>query len=70
MPALLIFGLGYTASRIADAVRAKGWEVYATGTAGDLSFDDTGTVQLAIAQATHILSSVPPAADGDPVLRD
>lgn len=70
MPCLLIFGLGYTASRIADAVRARGWDVHATGGAGDLSFDDTGTVRLAIAQATHILSSVPPSVDGDPVLRD
>lgn len=68
MPNLLIFGLGYTASRIADAVRVLGWDVHATGSAGDLSFDDTGTVRLAIAQATHILSSVPPLVDGDPVL--
>jgi hypothetical protein len=70
MPSLLIFGLGYTASRIADAVRACGWDVHATGAAGDISFDDNSTVRLAIAQATHILSSVPPSVDGDPVLRD
>lgn len=68
MPSLLIFGLGYTASRIAAAVRALGWEVHATGSAGDLRFDDSGSVQLAMAQATHILSSVPPLVDGDPVL--
>lgn len=65
---LLIFGLGYTAAYIASAVRALGWEVHATGSAGDLAFDDAGSVRVAIAQATHILSSVPPAADGDPVL--
>jgi len=69
MPRLLIFGLGYTATRIAAAVRAMGWDVHATGSAGDLRFDDTGNVRLAIAQATHILSSVPPLVDGDPVLR-
>jgi nucleoside-diphosphate-sugar epimerase len=68
MPRLLIFGLGYTASRIAVAVRAMGWDVHATGSAGDLRFDDTGNVRLAIVQATHILSSVPPLVDGDPVL--
>ncbi len=68
MPSLLIFGLGYTASRIASTVRAQGWHVHATGTAGDLRFDDTGTVRIAIAQATHILSSVPPLVDCDPVL--
>ena len=68
MPSLLIFGLGYTASRIAAAARALGWEVHATGSAGDLRFDDHGSVRIAIAQATHILSSVPPLVDEDPVL--
>lgn len=68
MPSLLIFGLGYTAGRLADSLRGPEWEIHATGAAGDLDFDDTGTVGLAIAQATHILSSVPPMADGDPVL--
>lgn len=69
MPSLLIFGLGYTASRISAAARALGWEVHATGSAGDLGFDDVGNVKLAIAQASHILSSVPPVVDGDPVLQ-
>lgn len=68
MPSLLIFGLGYTAIRIASAVRGLGWDVHATGRAGDLGFDDAGSVKLAIAQASHILSSVPPVVDGDPVL--
>jgi nucleoside-diphosphate-sugar epimerase len=65
---LVIFGLGYTASRIAEAVRALGGSVRATGSAGDMAFGDAGTVRLALADATHILSSVPPASDGDPVL--
>lgn len=68
MSRLLIFGLGYAAGFVARAVRARGWEVHATGSAGDLAFDDAGSVGVAIAQATHILSSVPPVADGDPVL--
>jgi nucleoside-diphosphate-sugar epimerase len=68
MSRLLIFGLGYAAGFVARAVRARGWEVHATGSAGDLAFDDAGSVRVAIAQATHILSSVPPVADGDPVL--
>lgn len=68
LPQLLIFGLGYCASHVAAAVRARGWQVNATGSDGDLSFDDEGSVQVAAAQATHILSSVPPMADGDPVL--
>lgn len=68
MPGLLIFGLGYTASRIGAAARARGWEVNATGSAGNIAFEDSGSVRVAIAQSTHILSSVPPLADGDPVL--
>jgi hypothetical protein len=66
---LLIFGLGYTASRIADAARARGWIVDATGSAGNIDFNDSATVRLVVAQATHILSSVPPLVDGDPVLQ-
>ncbi len=68
MTSLLIFGLGYTAQRIAAAAKAKGWEVHATGSSGNLAFDDVGTVRLALAQADYILSSVPPVSDGDPVL--
>ena len=67
-PRLFIFGLGYTAGRIADAAIARGWEVISTGRAGTLSFDDAGAVRLAVADADQVLSSVPPAADGDPVL--
>ncbi len=66
---LLIFGLGYTASRIAGLARAGGASVVATGRDGDLAFDDTDAMRHAIATATHILSSVPPAGDGDPVLQ-
>lgn len=68
---LLIFGLGYTAERIATAVRAGGGGVIACRrqpSAEALAFDDPA-IGAAIARATHILSSVPPAADGtDPVL--
>jgi nucleoside-diphosphate-sugar epimerase len=66
---LLIFGLGYTALRIADAVRAMRWAVDATGSAGNIDFNDAASVRLIAAQATHILSSVPPVVDGDPVLQ-
>lgn len=65
---MLIFGLGYTARRIAAALIARGWDVVSTGSAGTIGFDDSASVRLALAQATHILSSVPPVADGDPVL--
>jgi hypothetical protein len=68
MSRLLIFGLGYSAARIGGAVRALGWDVVSTGRAGSIAFDDKASVHIALADATHILSSVPPAADGDPVL--
>lgn len=68
MPHILIFGLGYTASRIATRLRAENWHVVSTGRAGSIAFDDAASIRLALAQATHILSSVPPVADGDPVL--
>ena len=68
MMRLFIFGLGYSASRIAAAAEARGWEVVSTGSAGTLCFDDAGQVRLALADSDQVLSSVPPSADGDPVL--
>jgi nucleoside-diphosphate-sugar epimerase len=68
MQRIFIFGLGYTASRIAAALGAQGWEVVSTGRDGTLRFDDAANVRLALADSSHVLSSVPPAADGDPVL--
>lgn len=70
MAHLLIFGLGYTAARIAGAMRARGWQVSATGSAGDIAFADREAVRAALGRATHILSSVPPerSGGGDPVL--
>jgi hypothetical protein len=65
---LLIFGLGYTAKRIAGRAREAGAVVTATGRDGDLDFGDAEAVRHAIATATHVLSSVPPGAGGDPVL--
>ena len=66
MPHLLIFGLGYTASRLAARMRSAGWQVTAT-TRATLPLDSPA-VGEAIASATHILSSVPPAEGADPVL--
>ena len=68
MTRLLIFGLGYTATRIADALRGRGWHVDATGSAGNLAFDDRTAVAQAVDAATHVLSSVPPSEGSDPVL--
>lgn len=70
MSRLLIFGLGYTASRIAAALEARGWQVDATGSAGNLDFADEQAVRAALGAASHVLSSVPPdrASGSDPVL--
>ena len=68
---LLILGLGYSAQRIAAAAEARGWSVTATRRAADarsIAFDDTDDVRRAIGRATHILSSVPPEGERDPVL--
>ena len=65
--------MGYTATRLADRLRADGWLV--TGTrrmsGGDaVAFDDEAAVLTAFDNATHILSSVPPTGEGgDPVLQ-
>ena len=68
-PRLFIFGLGYSAARVAAAAAAAGWDVISTGRTGTLSFDDAGGVRLALADAGQVLSSVPPGGDGlDPVL--
>ena len=68
MSHLLIFGLGYSASRIAQSLRENGWKVDATGRAGNLDFADSDGVATALSKASHVLSSVPPAEDSDPVL--
>lgn len=70
MNRLLIFGLGYTGSRLAEAMRGRGWQVDATGSAGNLAFDDRAAVTEALRTATHVVSSVPPDRDSglDPVL--
>lgn len=66
---LLIFGLGYTAARLSIALRGLGWRVTGItrdGRLGSLRWGDPN-ISAAIASATHILSSVPPA-NGDSVL--
>jgi hypothetical protein len=64
MSRLLIFGPGYTASRIAAAA-ARAWTV---DLVGRQAFADFSRVAALIADATHILSSVPPQDGHDPVL--
>ena len=71
MPHMLVIGMGYTASRLATRLRADGWRVTGVRRSADadtLAFDDDSAVTAAIGQASHILSSVPPAGEADPVL--
>jgi len=74
MPNILIFGMGYTASRLAERLRVDGWQV--TGTrreaqGGAIAFNNDAAILSALSQATHVLSSVPPARDGsEPVLEE
>jgi nucleoside-diphosphate-sugar epimerase len=83
-PHLFCFGLGYSATALARRLIAEGWTVSGTCRSVDrqaaLSADGIaaalfdGSTPLAdarsrLAAATHVLSSVPPGADGDPVLR-
>ena len=68
MAHLFIFGLGYTATRFAQAAKERGFTISATGRAGDIALEDADAVAQALGRADHVLSSVPPADDSDPVL--
>ncbi|BEV02571.1 SDR family NAD(P)-dependent oxidoreductase [Novosphingobium olei] len=69
MQNMLIFGMGYTAGRLARRLRDLGWMVRGTGRGGDLAFADRDAVLAALAKASHVLSSVPPDRAGtEPVL--
>jgi len=80
---LFCFGFGYSARRLARELAAEGWRIVGTGRTDDavariaadgfegLRFngsEPSAEVAAAVAQATHVLSSVPPGDDGDSVL--
>jgi nucleoside-diphosphate-sugar epimerase len=83
MPTLFCFGLGYTALALAAPLRAEGWRLAGTCRTAEQQAALAGrgiTAHIfergrpladpaaAFADVTHILSSVPPDAAGDPVL--
>ena len=68
MAHLFIFGLGYSAKRIKRSLERIGWTVEATGSEGDIAFADEQAVRAALGRASHVLSSVPPSDQADPVL--
>ncbi len=65
---MLILGMGFTGERLGAGLRREGWNIVGirrTANGPDtLAFDDVQAVCDAIAQATHILSSIPPDRDG------
>ena len=69
---LLCFGLGYTARVLTARLAADGWTVTGTARAGGdglLRFErGCSLAAAAFAGVTHILVSVPPDENGDPVL--
>lgn len=80
---LFCFGLGYSALALARRLRANGWAVAGTCRSEDKRVALAGTgieaylfdrdrplddEAAALAGATHLISSVPPDATGDPVL--
>ena len=79
-PHLFCFGLGFTARSLATAVVAEGWRVTATRRSTEnplpppdgvtvVAFDRTNPLTPDIlVDVTHLLSSVPPDSDGDPVI--
>ncbi len=82
-PRLFCFGLGYTARVLAAALMAEGWTVAGTCRDGarraELAADGIDAfvfdrhrplddARAALDGATHLLSSVPPDTEGDPVL--
>ena len=82
MSKLFCFGLGYTGMAVARLLASQSWQV--TGTTRDLAAwepdapqikctEFTGTVPMAdfaahFASTTHLLATIAPGADGDPVL--
>jgi nucleoside-diphosphate-sugar epimerase len=81
---LFVFGLGYSATVFARRLKAKGWRIAGTcqsedrraalAAEGFTAFVYDGAQPLADAPAalagtTHLLQSIPPGAEGDPVLR-
>jgi nucleoside-diphosphate-sugar epimerase len=84
MSHLFCFGLGYCAEVLAHRLAGAGWQVSGTAATADsmerigrlgyaaLPFDGSAampSISRALMDATHVLVSVPPGENGDPVLR-
>jgi len=78
---LFCFGLGYSALALAETLLAEGWGVAGTCRTAEKQADcarrgveaflfegDRRLVESAFEGVTHVLQSIPPGAEGDPVL--
>lgn len=78
---LFCFGLGYSALALAKTLLAEGWGVVGTCRAAEKQADfarrgveallfesDRPLAESAFEGVTHVLQSIPPGAEGDPVL--
>ncbi len=83
MPVLLAVGLGYSAKALARRLHAQGWRIIGTSRSAEgalaidamgyqgIPFDGTApspALARAIREATHLLVSASPEAQGDPLL--
>jgi nucleoside-diphosphate-sugar epimerase len=75
---LFVVGLGFSGLAIARRARARGWSVAGSVTTPEkvaclaslgIAAEPLDASSPALLSATHVLSTVPPAADGDPALR-
>ena len=73
MPVLFCFGLGYSGVRLARRAEAAGFRVVGTSRQQHeglsvLSFEDEEGIRRALAETTHLVSTVPPDKEGDDVV--
>jgi hypothetical protein len=77
MPHLFCFGLGFSAQALIRRLQPQGWTSSGTNRDGALlegvtvwRFDGSAPIpDAALDDVTHLLLSVPPGVDGDPVLK-
>ncbi|WP_294356025.1 NAD(P)-dependent oxidoreductase [uncultured Sphingomonas sp.] len=67
---MFVFGLGYAARAIVAAAGGVAVGTTRDGRDGTLPYDDAAAVRAALAASERVLVSIPPDAQGDPVLRD
>jgi nucleoside-diphosphate-sugar epimerase len=63
MARLALFGPGYTGSRILSSLQGEGWHVDAIRRDTPMEL-----VRAMLGRATHVVSTVPPGAEDDPIL--